>query len=272
MTDLDPQRTPSPDTEAIDHDAIAGRLAAAYGGQTIDPLTTTYPALTVDDAYAIQLCQIEQRVAGGAVIRGFKIGLTSAAMQQQLQVDQPDYGHLFADMIFAADSPITTSVFLQPRAEPEIALILAAPLRGPGLSVSDVLQATEYVVPAIEIIDSRITAWRIGLADTIADNASSGGLVLGTTFTPIDGLDLSLLGCILRHNGRIAYTGAGAAVMGSPLFAATWLANTLTTRGVELNAGHIILSGSITAAIAVHAGDTVTATIDRLGSVTAVFD
>ncbi len=257
---------------ALDIGSIADRLRAAYDGQSIDPLTTTYPGLTIDDAYAIQQHQTERRLAAGAVLCGFKIGLTSAAMQKQLNVDQPDYGHLFTDMIHPADASIVTSVFLQPRAEPEIALVLGAPLTGPGLSVADVLRATDYVMPAIEIIDSRITDWRIGLADTIADNASSGGLVLGTQSTPAAGLDLSMLGCVLRRNGRISYTGAGAAVMGSPLYAATWLANTLTARGARLAAGHIILTGSMTAALPVAAGDTVTADIDRLGSVTAVFD
>lgn len=256
----------------IDTVGIAEQLRTAYGGVTMDPPTAAHPTLSVDDAYAIQLRQVEHRRAEGAVVCGFKIGLTSAAMQHQLGVDQPDFGHLFADMVRPADAPIACSDFLQPRAEPEIALVLRAPLQDPGLSVADVLRASDYVVPAIEIIDSRITAWKISLADTVADNASSGGLVLGTTRTPIDGLDLSMLGCVLRRNGRIEYTGAGAAVMGSPLFAATWLANTLTARGVELAAGHIILTGSITAAIPVQAGDTVTASIDQLGSVTAVFD
>lgn len=256
----------------VDTGAIAEQLRAAYGGITVDPPTAAHPDLNVDDAYTIQQLQVERRRAEGAVICGFKIGLTSAAMQQQLGVDQPDFGHLFADMVRPADAPIACSGYLQPRAEPEIALVLKAPLQGVGLSVADVLRATDFVLPAIEIIDSRITAWKISLSDTIADNASSGGLVLGTTRTPIDGLDLSMLGCVLRRNGRIEYTGAGAAVMGSPLFAATWLANTLTARGVELAAGHIILTGSITAAIPVQPGDIVTASIDQLGSVTAVFN
>ena len=262
----------STQTPGIDIAAIAAQLQAAYAGNTVDPPTASHPGMDVDDAYAIQQRQVERRRADGAVVCGFKIGLTSVAMQQQLGVDQPDFGHLFTDMVRPADVPIACSDYLQPRAEPEIALVLRAPLAGPGLSVADVLRATDYVLPAIEIIDSRITAWKISLADTIADNASSGGLVLGTTRTPIDGLDLSMLGCVLRRNGRIEHTGAGAAVMGSPLVAATWLANTLTARGVELAAGHIILTGSITAAIPVRAGDTVTASIDGLGSVTAVFD
>jgi 2-keto-4-pentenoate hydratase len=256
----------------VDVDAVADQLQAAYrSGTPIPPLTSTYPDLTLDEAYLIQQRQADARITSGARIAGFKVGLTSAAMREQFGVDQPDYGHLFTDMLYAADEPIPAGRFLQPRAEPEIALVLGAPLRGPGLSVADILSATDYVLPAIEIIDSRITDWRITLADTIADNASSGGLVLGSTPTPLAGLDLSLLGCILRRNGRIQHTGAGAAVLGSPLQAATWLANTLTARGADLAAGHVILTGSITAAIAVGAGDAVTATIDRLGSVTAVF-
>ncbi|BEP14876.1 fumarylacetoacetate hydrolase family protein [Acidothermaceae bacterium B102] len=257
----------------IDTDAIAADLLAAYAtGKTLDPLTTTYPSISVDDSYAIQQRQTESRLRAGARVVGFKIGLTSLAMQQQLGVDQPDYGHLFADMVYAADSPIATSGFLQPRAEPEIALVLGKALRGPGLSVADIASATAYVLPAIEIIDSRITDWKIKLEDTIADNASSGGIVMGSTPIALQGLDLSMLGCVLRRNGRMVQNGAGAAVMGSPLTAATWLANTLTARGVELGVGHIILTGSITAAVPVQAGDTITATIDQLGSVTAVFD
>jgi 2-keto-4-pentenoate hydratase len=258
---------------SIDTEAVADELLAAYAtGKTLAPLTTTYPDLSVDQAYAIQQRQTELRLQSGARVVGFKIGLTSAAMRQQLGVDQPDYGHLFADMVYDADSPIATSWFLQPRAEPEIALVLGKALQGPGLTVADLASATAYALPAIEIIDSRITDWKIRLEDTIADNASSGGIVLGSTPTPIAGIDLTTLGCVLRRNGRIQQTGAGAAVMGSPLTAATWLANTLTARGVRLEAGHVILTGSITAAIAVQAGDTVTATLDQLGTVTAVFD
>jgi 2-keto-4-pentenoate hydratase len=256
----------------VDLDAVAGRLLAAYAGPPIAPLTATYPGLTVDEAYAIQLRQIERRLAGGAEIAGFKVGITSAAMQAQLGIDQPDFGHLLTDMVHPADSPLATGSFLQPRAEPEIALVLGKTLRGPGCGVADLLGATAYALPAIEIIDSRIADWRIGLPDTIADNASSAGVVLGGTPVPVTGLDLSLLGCVFRRNGRILATGAGAAVLGSPLHAAVWLANTLTARGVELSAGHVILTGSITAATPVAPGDTFTASIDRLGSVTAVFD
>jgi 2-keto-4-pentenoate hydratase len=257
-----------------DLDSIATDLAAAYsaGLPTLAPLTSTYDGLTVDDAYAIQQLQVSRRVAGGAAIVGYKVGLTSAAMQQQMGVYEPDFGHLLSDMVHPADAPIDTGSFRQPRAEPEIALVLGRDLAGPGLSVTDVITATAYALPAIEIIDSRITDWKIKLIDTVADNASSGGLVLGQNPVPAGARDLALAGCILRKNGRIVSTGAGAAVLGSPWHAATWLANTLTGRGVVLPAGSIILTGSITASVPVAAGDTVTVTIDGLGSVTAVFD
>ncbi len=256
-----------------DLDSIAAELLGAYGSApTLAPLTSTYDGLTVDDAYAIQQIQIRRRIEAGAAVIGYKVGLTSAAMQQQMGVYEPDFGHLLTDMVHAADAPIDTASFRQPRAEPEIALILGRDLRGPDLSVADLMSATAYALPAIEIIDSRITDWKIGLVDTVADNASSGGLVLGQSPVPASGRDLSLAGCVYRRNGRIVATGAGAAVLGSPWHAATWLANTLTARGAELAAGSIILTGSITAAVPVTAGDTVTVTIDGLGSVTAVFD
>jgi len=257
-----------------DLESIAAELAAAYGaGQpTLAPLVSTYDGLTVDDAYAIQQLQIRRRIADGASVVGYKVGLTSAAMQQQIGVYEPDFGHLLSDMVHPADAPIATASFRQPRAEPEIALILNRDLRGPGLSVADVVTATAYALPAIEIIDSRITDWKISLIDTVADNASSGGLVLGQSPAAVGTRDLALAGCVLRKNGRIQSTGAGAAVLGSPWHAATWLANTLIARGARLAAGNIILTGSITAAVPVVAGDTVTVTIDGLGSVTAVFD
>jgi 2-keto-4-pentenoate hydratase len=257
-----------------DLDVIAAELLGAYQTDrpALAPLTSTHPDLTVDDAYAIQQLQIGERLAGGAAIAGYKVGLTSAAMQEQMGVFEPDFGHLLTDMVHAGDAPIDTLTFRQPRAEPEIALVLGRDLPGPRVSVADVIGATAYVLPAIEIIDSRITDWRIGLVDTIADNASSGGLVLGQTpVSPAGGRDLALAGCVFRHNGRIAGTGAGAAVLGSPWHAATWLASTLTARGAQLRAGNIILTGSMTAAIPVSAGDAFTATIDGLGSVTAVF-
>jgi 2-keto-4-pentenoate hydratase len=257
-----------------DLESIAAELLAVYSsGKTIPPVSATYEQLTVDDAYQIQMIQVMKRTMAGESVIGYKVGLTSSAMQQQLGVYEPDFGHLLTGMLHTADAPIDTRrLFLQPRAEPEVALVTSRALRGPGLSVADVMSATAYALPAIEIIDSRISDWKIGLVDTIADNASSGGLVLGQSPVPTGGRDLSLAGCVIRRNGRIAGTGAGAAVLGSPWHAATWLVNTLTARHVELAAGSIILTGSITAATPVASGDAVTVTIDGLGSVTAVFD
>ena len=256
-----------------DLDALAGALLAAYGSRTpVAPLTESCAGLTLDDAYGIQQRQVRARLAGGAVIAGYKVGLTSEAARRQFGVAECDFGHLLSDMEYVADNPVPVSAFLQPRAEPEIALVLGRPLGGPRVTVSDVVAATAYAVPAIEIIDSRIADWRISLLDTVADNASGGGFVLGQSPLPLDRADLSLTGCVLRHNGRIVATGAGAAAMGSPVYAAAWLANELIGRGAQLAAGHIILTGTITAAIPVVAGDAVTASFDHLGSVTAVFD
>ena len=256
-----------------DINALAAILQAAQlNGAPVPPLTETYDGLTLDDAYAIQQIQVRGRLEAGAVIAGYKVGLTSQAMRQQFGVSEPDFGHLLSDMEYVADAPVPVSSFLQPRAEPEIALVLGRPLTGPRVTVSEVVAATAYAVPAIEIIDSRIADWRISLIDTVADNASSGGFVVGQSPVPLDRVDLSLTGCVLRRNGRIVATGAGAAVLGSPLHAAAWLASQLLGRGAQLDAGHIILTGSITASIPVQAGDAVSASFDHLGSVTAVFD
>jgi 2-keto-4-pentenoate hydratase len=251
---------------------IAGELLGAYASRKpVEPLTGRYDDLTVDDAYAIQLLQVQAWLADGARVRGHKVGLTSAVMQRQFGVSQPDYGHLLDRMFWAEREPVPVSCFLQPRVEPETALVLARPLRGPGVTVADAIAAVGFALPALELIDSRIAEWRIGLADTIADNASSGGVVLGSTPVPLAGVDLRLAGCNLHQNGALAGTGAGGAVLGSPLIALAWLANTLGARGVVLEEGQVILPGSVTASVPVGPGDTVTATFAGLGSVTARF-
>jgi 2-keto-4-pentenoate hydratase len=250
---------------------IAGILLGAYSSRTpVEPLTSQYE-LALEDAYEIQLLQVARWVAAGARVKGHKVGLTSAAMQRQMSVDQPDYGHLLDRMFWPETEPIPLSVFLQPRVEPETAFVLAKPLRGPGVTVADAIAAVGFVLPALELIDSRIRDWKIGLADTIADNASSGGVVLGSSPAVLPGLDLRLAGCNLHKNGDLAGTGAAGAVLGSPVEALAWLANTVGTRGVELEAGQVILPGSVTASIPVGPGDTVTATFAGLGRVTARF-
>jgi 2-keto-4-pentenoate hydratase len=252
---------------------VARQLLDAYGtGKPIAPLTSTYDDMDLEDAYAIQLLQIEERLAGGRVVKGHKVGLTSAAMQRLLGVDEPDYGHLLDDFFHLEHAPIPLDRFLQPRIEPEVAFVLAKPLRGPGVTVSEAIAAVDFVLPALEIVDSRIEAWKIGLFDTIADNASSGALVLGSTPTAISDVDLRLAGAVMTRNGSVVGTGAGGAVLGSPLRTLVWLANTVGARGVTLEEGHVVLPGAVCAMVPVAPGDTVTATFAGLGSVTARFD
>ncbi|GAA1262174.1 fumarylacetoacetate hydrolase family protein [Sphaerisporangium rubeum] len=258
--------------DASSVEKAAAALLDAYATRTaIAPLTVTHPGITLADAYAVQLAQVDRWTGGGEVIKGHKVGLTSAAMQRQLGVDQPDYGHLTGSMFHLDAAPIDTGRFLQPRIEPEIAFVLGRPLKGPGVTAAQAVSAVDFVLPSLEIIDSRIADWKITLADTIADNASSGGVVLGTRPVRLDALDLAMAGCLLHRNGVLEQTGAGGAVLGSPVNALVWLANTLGERGVSLEAGHVVLPGSITAAIPVTAGDTVTATFAGIGSVTARF-
>ncbi|MGH3632464.1 MAG: 2-keto-4-pentenoate hydratase [Sciscionella sp.] len=250
----------------------AGELLGAYrSGEPIEPLTARFPELDIDDAYAIQVGQVEQWQADGATIKGHKVGLSSAAMQRQLGVDQPDFGHLTDRMFHLESQPINPAQFVAPKVEPEIAFVLGRSLAGPGVTVAEAVAAVEFVTPALEIIDSRIRDWKIKLVDTVADNASSGGVVLGSMATPLDRVDTRLIGCVLTLNGEIVGTGAGGAVLGSPLNALVWLANTLGARGVTLQAGHVVLPGSVTAAVPMGAGDVTTAMFAGLGSVTARF-
>ncbi len=251
--------------------AVKALLQAYQTREPIDPLIQTYPDITVEDSYAIQLAQIQTRLDAGATIKGHKVGLTSAAMQRQLGVTQPDFGHLLDDMFHLENAPIPTWELVQPRVEPEVAFVLAKPLKGPGLNVAEVAAAVDFALPAIELIDSRIRDWKIGFLDTVADNASSAGVILGSTPVSVRGIDLRRSGCVLYRNGEVVGTGAGGAVLGSPLSSLTWLANTLGARGVTLEAGHVVLPGSITASVPVSPGDTFTAVFAGLGSVTARF-
>ncbi len=251
---------------------VARELLAAYDSKVpLEPLTATHPEMTLEDAYAIQLLQIQERLAGGRTVRGHKVGLTSAAMQRLLGVSEPDYGHLLDDFFHLEHMAIPTDLFVQPRVEPEVAFVLKAPLRGPGVTVHEALRAIDFVLPALEIVDSRIRDWKIGLFDTIADNASSGAVVLGSTPTDVGAVDLRLAGATFHRNGQVVGTGAGGAVLGSPLNSLVWLANTVGARGITLEAGHVVLPGAVCAMSPVAAGDTFTATFAGLGSVTARF-
>ncbi|MGY0541529.1 2-keto-4-pentenoate hydratase [Nocardioides sp. YJ-D4] len=254
-----------------DHRAVADQLLAAYAsGTPIRPVVEEYPTATLGDAYRIQQAQVETWERNGDPVRGHKVGLASRAIQAQMGVGQPDFGHLTGSMFHLEHQPIPASTYIQPRIEPEIAFVLGRPLRGPGVTAADAIAAVDYVVPALEIVDSRIEDWNISIVDTIADNASSGGVILGSRPRSLRDLDLRTLGCLLHVNGSLVATGAGGAVLGSPLNALVWLANTVGALGVDLEPDHLILPGSMTRAVPVGPGDTVVATIAELGTVTAL--
>jgi 2-keto-4-pentenoate hydratase len=255
-----------------DRRAVATALAAAERDRApIGPPSRKWPRLDAVDAYEIQLINARERLAAGGVVRGHKVGLTSRAMQQMLGVGEPDYGHLFADMFVPDGETIAAAGLCYPRAEIEVAFVLGDALQGPGMTVADVLRATAFVLPAIEIIDSRVRDWQITLPDTIADNASSARVVLGANATQPDRVDLRLLGCVLRRNGEIAETGASSAVLGNPAAAVAWLAGKLAQFGVTLDAGHVVMPGACTRAVDVSAGDMILGEFDKLGSVSVGF-
>jgi 2-keto-4-pentenoate hydratase len=255
-----------------DRRAAAAALAVAERDQApIDPPSRKWPGLDVADAYEIQLINARERLAAGGVVRGHKVGLTSRAMQQMLGVGEPDYGHLFADMFVPEGGEVAAAAFCYPRVEIEVAFVLSDALEGPRVTADDVLRATAFVRPAIEIIDSRVRDWQITLPDTIADNASSARVVLGDNATRPDRLDLRLLGCMLRRNGEIAETGASGAVLGNPAAAVAWLAGKLAQFGMTLDAGHVVMPGACTRAIEVRAGDTIEGEFAELGRVSVGF-
>lgn len=232
----------------------------------------THPGFDIDDAYAVQRYQLEQQLADGASLLGHKVGLTAKAMQDMLGVKEPDFGHLLDTMILPDGAAVRLADLCMPRVEPELAFVLDRPLRGQDTTIADVLEATEYVVAALEVIDSRVKDWRITLPDTIADNASCGRVVLGTDRVDPGDLDLRLTGCLLSVDDEIAETGASGAVLGNPAAAVAWLATTLGRRGVALGAGEVIMPGSCTKALPVAAGQSVKAEFAGVGTVTTRFE
>jgi 2-keto-4-pentenoate hydratase len=242
----------------------------------IDPLTELYPGIDVVDAYEVQLINIRRKIAAGARVRGHKVGLSSPVMQQMMGVDEPDYGHLLDAMILTQDAPIPAAAYCYPRIEVEIGYVLGAPLPGAGCTEADVLAATEYIVPSFELIDSRIRDWRIKLADTIADNASSAGVILGAARrTPAklaaDGIDLADIEAVLYADDAEVARGNTSAVLGNPTACVAWLARKVADFGVKLEAGHLILPGSCTRAIDALPGTAFRAEFAGLGTVTASF-
>ena len=239
--------------------------------RTLQPFTERYPQIAPEESYRIQLALIEMKKADGAKIVGKKIGLTSKAMQKMLNVDQPDYGHILDHMVLQDAAALSVAELIQPKIEPEIAFILDRELKGPGVTPIGVLAATRFVVPALEIIDSRIEGWKIKLCDTIADNASSARIVLGNSPKRVDEFDLKLVGMVLEKNGDIVQTGAGGAVLGHPAVAVAWLANAVGQFDVSLGAGEIVMPGALCAATDVRAGDLLQASFAGLGSVSVRF-
>ena len=233
---------------------------------TIAPLTTQAPDISIDDAYLISRRFLERRLARGERVVGTKIGVTSKAVMTMLNVHQPDFGYLTDTMMFATGAEVPASrTLIAPRAEGEIAFILKRDLCGPGVTNADVIRATDFVMPCFEIVDSRITDWKIKIQDTIADNASCGVVVLGDRAVKPTAVDLSTCGIVVTLNGEIISTGAGAAALGSPVNCITWLANTLGARGVSLKAGEVILSGSLVPLQPVKPGDNMHMAIGGIG-------
>lgn len=254
-------------------DELAADLAQAERSrEAIAPLTAAHPDIDVVDAYEIQLINIRQRVAEGARVLGHKVGLSSLAIQQMMGVDEPDYGHLLDEMELFEGTPVKASRYLYPRVEVEVGFILAEDLPGVGCTEDDVLAATEALAPAIELIDTRITDWKIELCDTIADNASSAGFVLGEARVRPRDVDLKGIDAVLKRNGEVVAEGRTDAVLGNPVTAVAWLARKVAGFGVRLRKGDVVLPGSCTRAIDAHAGDEFVADFTGLGSVRLSFE
>lgn len=244
---------------------------ASQTGVAIDPLTDTWEKLDVVDAYDIQLRNIRRRVADGAIVKGHKVGLSAKAMQQMVGVNEPDYGTLLHDMFYFEHDEIPVARIMQPRVEIEVAFVLGRELKGPGVSAADVVRATDYLLPSLEVVGSRVRDWKITIGDTIADNASSGCVVLGGSPTPISEVDPRTIGAVLRKNGEVVETGCSGAVLGNPVTAVAWLANKVADFGVALEPGNVVLPGSCTRMSPVVPGDVVRADFDVLGHVSASF-
>ncbi|WP_426944044.1 2-oxo-hept-4-ene-1,7-dioate hydratase [Pseudomonas oryzihabitans] len=260
------------------HTAAARRLdQAERSREQIGQLSLERPEITIDDAYAIQRAWVEQKIADGRKLVGHKIGLTSRAMQVSSNISEPDYGALLDDMFFDEGTDIPFQRFIVPRVEVELAFILGKPLRGPNCTLFDVLAATDYVIPALEIIDARIqqvdpqTQVTRKVFDTISDNAANAGVVLGGKAVRPHDLDLRRVPAILYRNGVIEESGVSAAVLNHPAKGVAWLANKLAAHDVTLEAGQIILGGSFTRPVAARPGDTFHVDYDHLGSIACRF-
>ena len=254
------------------HQTLGDELYAALRDrQAVEPLSARHPEVSIADAYAIQQRMLARRLAAGERVVGKKIGVTSQAVMDMLGVFQPDFGWLTDGMVYNEGQAIPADTLIQPKAEGEIAFVLKKTLRGPGVTAADVLAATEGVMACFEIVDSRIRDWKIKIQDTVADNASCGVFVLGDRLVDPRDVDLATCGMVLEKNGEIVATGAGAAALGHPANAVAWLANTLGAHGIALEAGEVVLSGSLAAMVPVRAGDNLRVTIGGIGGCSVRF-
>ena len=249
----------------------ADLFAALRAGRSVSPLSERDPALTIDDAYAISLDFLSRRKAEGERVVGKKIGVTSKAVQDMLGVHQPDFGFLTDWMHVTGNIAIADRKLIQPRAEAEIAFILREGIKGPGVTPAQVIASTEAIAPCFEIVDSRITDWRIGIVDTVADNASCGVFLLGEARADPRAHDLPALEVTVRKNGKEISRGLGSAVQGNPAQSVAWLASTLGAYGVSLDAGDIILSGSLVPLEDAGPGDVFEMELHGIGGCTARF-
>ncbi|HEX7990570.1 MAG TPA: 2-oxo-3-hexenedioate decarboxylase [Stenotrophomonas sp.] len=246
-------------------------LAAEQEVREVVKITDAHPQIGVDEAYEIQECLCSIKQSAGVRIVGMKMGLTSRPKMQQMGVDTPIYGFLGDDNAVDDGAVVDTARLIHPKVEAEIAFVMREQLAGPGCDIAQVLAATDYVVPAIELIDSRYENFRFDLPSVIADNTSAARYVLGSRPTAVEGLDLETLGVVMEKNGQVVEVGAGAAVLGNPAEAVAMLVNMLAQRGQVLPAGSVVLSGAITAAVAVAAGDNVLVRADGLGTTSMRF-
>ncbi|TFD65608.1 2-oxo-hept-4-ene-1,7-dioate hydratase [Cryobacterium ruanii] len=247
-------------------------VAASRTRSTVPLLTTRYPGMTVDDAYAVQSLWKERGIAAGRRLIGRKIGLTSKVMQVATGITEPDYGVIFADEVYENGASIRFDSFSNVRIEVELAFVLGKPLSGPNCTLFDVLDATDYVVPALEILSSRIEMAGRTIVDTISDNAAMGGMVMGGTAVKVGDIDLRWVSALLYRNQTIEESGVAAAVLNHPAAGVYWLANKLVQHGTRLEAGEIILAGSFTRPMWVEQGDTVHADYGQLGAITCRFE
>jgi 2-keto-4-pentenoate hydratase len=249
---------------------VTGKAKALYEARRtrtpIAPFTDEDPTLGIADGYVVQSELVRLILADGDRIVGYKAGLTSKPMQRMLGVDQPDYGPVLGSTVFRDGDAVSVSAFIAPKIEAEIVLVIGDQLRGPGVTLDDARAAVSGAAASMEIVDSRFVDWRIKLADTVADLASNGAMVMSETVVPLADIDIRLIGMVLTRDGELVDTGAGAAALGNPFAVVVWLANTLGADGIALEPGHVIMTGALHAAVPIAAGEQYRAEFDRLGS------